>query len=158
MRILFALAGLVVVGIAALSAIFIGGMRAKWPPVIDRARRMNRSFFASEQLRAASTPGAYAGVLRHRGRKSGASYATPVSIKRHGDDFVIGIVYGRQTEWVKNVIASGSAVIELEGETHQVGQPQIVPTAEVADAFPSGDQRLNRLLRIDECLRLRPVV
>ncbi len=158
MRILIALVGLVIVGIAALSAVFISGMRAKWPPVVDRVRRMNRSFFAAEQLKAAGTPGAYAGVLRHRGRKSGASYATPVSVKRHGDDFVIGMVYGRRTEWVKNVLASGSAVIELDGETYQVDQPQIVPTAEVADAFPSGDQRLNRLLGVDECLRLRPVI
>jgi deazaflavin-dependent oxidoreductase (nitroreductase family) len=158
MQILFSLVGLVTVGIAVLSAVIIGGIRAKWPPVIDRARHMNRSFFASKQLDSAGTPGAYAGVLHHRGRKSGHSYTTPVSIKRHGDEFVIAIVYDRRTEWVKNVIAAGSAVIELDGGTYQVGQPEIVPSAEVADAFPPGDQRLNRLLAIDECLRLRPVV
>lgn len=158
MQILFSVVTLVIVGIGALSVLLIGGMRAKWPPVIDGLRRMNRSFFASEQLETAGKPGAYAGVLRHRGRTSGASYATPVSIKRHGDEFVIAMVYGRRTAWVKNVMAAGSAVIELDGETYQVDQPQIVPTAEVADAFPPGDQRLNRLLAIDECLRLRPVV
>jgi deazaflavin-dependent oxidoreductase (nitroreductase family) len=155
---LFSLVGLAIVGIAAVSAVIVAGMRAKWPPVIDRVRHMNRSFFASEQLESAGTPGAYAGMLHHRGRKSGHSYTTPVSIKRHGDEFVIAIVYGRRTEWVKNVIAAGSAVIELDGETYQVGQPEIVPTAEVADAFPRGDQRLNHLLAIDECLRLGPVV
>jgi deazaflavin-dependent oxidoreductase (nitroreductase family) len=157
MRMLISLVGVAILAIAVLSAVVIGGMRAKWPPVIDRVRQMNRSFFASEQLETAGTPGAYAGVLHHVGRKSGHSYATPVSIKPNGDDFVIAIVYGRRTEWLKNVIAAGSAVIDLEGETHQVGQPEIVPTAEVADAFPSGDQRLNRILGIDECLRLRPV-
>jgi deazaflavin-dependent oxidoreductase (nitroreductase family) len=151
---IIALLGVLVLGVAALGALFVGGMRAKWPPVVDRVRRMNRSFLASQQLETAGGPGAYAGVLRHTGRKSGNSYATPVSIKRHGDDFVIAMVYGRRTDWVQNIIAAGSAVIELDGETYSVDLPEIVPTADVADAFPPGDQRLNRWLAIDECLRL----
>ena len=96
-------------------------------------------------------------MLRHTGRKSGNSYATPVSIKAHGDDFVIAMVYGRRTDWVQNVMAARSALIELDGKTYAVGLPEIVPSAEVADAFSTGDQRLNRLLAVDECMRLHRV-
>ena len=154
MKLLVSVVGIAIVGMAALGVVFVGGMRAKWPPVIDRVRRMNRSFFASQQLATAGGPGAYAGVLRHTGRKSGNSYATPVSIKRHGDDFVIAMVYGRRSDWLQNIIAAGSAVIELDGQTYSVDLPKIVPTADVADAFSPGDQRLNRWLAINECLRL----
>jgi deazaflavin-dependent oxidoreductase (nitroreductase family) len=157
MKLLSLAVGLTIIGMAALGAIFIGGIRAKWPPVVDRVRRMNRSFFASEQLKSAGGPGAYAGALRHTGRKSGNNYVTPVGIKRHGDSFVIAMVYGRRTDWVRNIIAAGSAVVELDGETYSVDLPEIVPSADVADAFTPGDQRLNRLLAIDECLQLHRV-
>lgn len=147
----------VVVAGAVLGAVFLGGMRAKWPPVVDRVRAMNRRFLAAQQMETAGGPGAYAGVLRHRGRSSGKAYATPVTIKPSDGAFVMAMVYGRRTDWVKNVLAAGSAVIELDGDTVQVDQPEIVPMAEVADAFSAGDQRVNRLIGVDECLRVRPV-
>jgi len=155
MTALVSILGALAVGVVALVGVFIGGMRTKWPPVVDRVRGMNRRFFAAQQLETAGGPGAYAGIVHNRGRKSGKDYATPVTIKRLGDDFVIAMVYGRRTDWVKNVLAAGSVRIELEGDSYEVGEPEIVPTSEVAAAFSSGDQRINRLLAIDECLRLR---
>jgi deazaflavin-dependent oxidoreductase (nitroreductase family) len=156
MQTLASVLGLLLLAVVGLGAVFVAGMRAKWPPVVDRVRHMNRSFFAAQQLETAGSPGAYAGVLHHVGRTSGADYATPVTIKRYGDDFVIAMVYGRRSDWVKNIMIAGSAVIDLEGETYQVADPEIVPTSEVADAFPASDQRVNRLLAIDECLVLHP--
>ena len=155
MTALVSILGALIVALVALAGVFIGGMRAKWPPVVDRVRGMNRRFFAAQQLATAGGPGAYAGIVHSRGRTSGNEYATPVTIKRLGDDFVIAMVYGRRADWVRNVLAAGSAVIELEGDVYEVGEPEIVPTSEVADAFSSGDQRINRLLATDECLRLR---
>lgn len=157
LSLVFSLPAVSVVAITALGAVVVVGMRAKWSPVIDGVRRMNRSFFASEQRETAGTPGAYAGLLHHRGRTSGTAYETPVSIKRYDDDLVIAIVYGQRTDWLRNVLAAGSAVIVLDGETYHVGQPQIVPMESVANAFSTGDQRLNRVLAIDEALRLRVV-
>lgn len=157
MTALISILGVALLGLIALVGIFIGGMRAKWPPVVDRVRSMNRSFFAAQQLETAGEPGAYAGVIHHRGRTSGSEYATPVTIKRLGDDYVIAMVYGRRSDWVRNVLAAGTATIDLEGSSHRVGQPEIVPTSEVAAAFSAADQRINRWLAIDECLRLRPL-
>jgi deazaflavin-dependent oxidoreductase (nitroreductase family) len=157
MRIFLFLTAIAFTGLALLGTVFVAGMRAKWPPVIDGVRRLNRSYFASQQLESAGTPGASAGVLRHTGRKSGNSYTTPLGIKGHGDDFVIAIVYGRRTDWLQNVMAAGSAFIEFEGESYTVDRPEIVPMAEVAGAFPPGDQRWNRLLAIDESLLLHRV-
>jgi deazaflavin-dependent oxidoreductase (nitroreductase family) len=155
MTIIASLLGALLIAFVGLVGVLIGGMRAKWPPVVDRVRGMNRRYFAKQQLETAGQPGAYAGVLHHRGRNSGTEYATPVTIKRLGDDFVIAMVYGRRSDWVKNVLAADSVTVELDGSSYELGQPEIVPTSDVADAFSPSDQRLNRLIAIDECVRLR---
>src|ERR1700686_3590454 len=48
------------------------------------------------------------GILIHVGRKSGRVYRTPVNIFRAPDGFLIALTYGRESEWVKNVMAAGA--------------------------------------------------
>ena len=156
MQILASVLGLVLLGAAGLGALFVGGMRTKWPPVIDRVRRMNRAFFSEQQLEMAGEPGAYAGVVHHVGRKSGTAYATPVTIERLDDDFIIALVYGRRTDWARNVLAAGTATIDLDGDSYEVDRPEIIPTSQAAEAFSSSDRMFQRVLATDECLRLQP--
>jgi hypothetical protein len=79
MNTLALLVGLVLAMVAALGAVFVMGMRTKWPPVVDLVRRMNRVVLNPEQLKTAGSPGAYAGVLHHTGRVSGTAYETPLA-------------------------------------------------------------------------------
>ena len=44
----------------------------------NTVRRFNRAFGNPHQMKTAGTPGAYASVIRHVGRKTGRSYETPV--------------------------------------------------------------------------------
>src|SRR5260370_24326023 len=53
---------------------------------------------------AARLPGF--GILRHVGRKSRKVYRTPVNVFRTPDGFLIALTYGRESEWVKNVMAA----------------------------------------------------
>ena len=71
------------------------------------------------------------------------------------DGFLIALPYGTRTQWLRNVLAAGRAEIVVEGETHQVDRPELVPTASYATAFSLTDQRLFRWLAVNECLRLR---
>jgi len=96
-------------------------------------------------------------VIRHRGRISGRTYETPVGAVPTDDGFVIALVCGSRTNWLRNVLASGSATIVHDGHTWSVDQPQVVPMQAAADAFPAGDRRGFRLLRVDQCLRVRRV-
>jgi len=155
MNTLALLVGLVLAAVAALASLFVMGMRTKWPPVVDLVRRMNRVALNPEQLKTAGSPGAYAGVLHHTGRVSGTAYETPLGIVPIDDGFVIALVYGPRTEWLKNVLASGMATIDYEGAAYEVDQPEVVPTEEVADAFSAMDRRYQRLLAVDSCLRVR---
>jgi deazaflavin-dependent oxidoreductase (nitroreductase family) len=157
MSVLVSLLGAVLIGLVALVTLFLGGMRAKWPPVVDAVRRLNLRVMNPRQMDTAGQPGAFAGILRHTGRSSGKTYETPLGIEPTADGFVIAIVYGSRAQWVKNVLAAGSATVIVEGETYQVERPEVVPLATVIDDFKPSDQRLFRMFGVTECLRLHKV-
>jgi deazaflavin-dependent oxidoreductase (nitroreductase family) len=73
---------------------------------------------------AARLPGF--GILTHVGRKSGRIYRTPVNVFRAPDGFVIALTYGRDSEWVKNVLAAGGCQLETRGVRYQLSSPTIV--------------------------------
>ncbi len=157
-RLLARLVGATVVALAAVVTVFVVGMRTKSPAVLDRVRRFNRAVTNPRVLRSAGSPGASASVIRHVGRRSGRSYETPVGPFAVGDDFVIALPYGPGADWVRNVVASGSATLVHEGRTVPVHRPEVVPTAEIVTELPSSEQRTLRLFGVDQCLRVRPVL
>jgi F420H(2)-dependent quinone reductase len=53
------------------------------------------------------------GILTHVGRKSGRVYRTPVNVFREPEGFLIALTYGRESEWVRNVVAAGAASLKL---------------------------------------------
>jgi len=149
--------GLLALGMAALVTVFLLGMRSKWPPVVDTMRRINRAIFNPRTLKSAGTPGASAGVLQHSGRTSGASYQTPLGIVPTSDGFAIALVYGSDTDWLKNVLAAGRATIRHEGVSYEVDRPRIVPMADAAGEFSAADRWFHALFAVDSCLRLHRV-
>ena len=65
-------------------------------------------------------------VVSHVGRRSGRTYRTPVSLFRRGDGYVIALMYGADSQWVRNVLASGGADIETRGARIRLVGPEIV--------------------------------
>jgi deazaflavin-dependent oxidoreductase (nitroreductase family) len=62
-------------------------------------------------------------VLVHRGRKSGRLYKTPLSILVDDpvrEEVVVSPMWGRDSDWYRNVIAGGLVEIHLRGEKRQV--------------------------------------
>jgi deazaflavin-dependent oxidoreductase (nitroreductase family) len=150
------LIGGVLVALVATGTVFLVGMRRKSPLVLDTVRRASRTM-KPLALRSAGTPGAHASVIRHVGRTTGRAYETPVGAVATADGFVIALPYGPNTDWLKNVLASGSATIVDEGSTYGVDHPQVVPMAEAGRHFSPQDQRAHRMFGVDECLRVRRV-
>jgi hypothetical protein len=144
--------------LVAIGIVFFIGMRTRSPLVRDVVRRFNRAFGNPHQMKTAGTPGAYASVIRHIGRKTGRSYETPMVPFATEDGFVIALPYGSGTDWVRNVMASGSAAIVHEGNTYRVDQPELVPLVMAAPYMPAKEQRELRRFAIDQCLRVRRVV
>ena len=63
------------------------------------------------------------GILTHAGRKSGRVYRTPVNVFRAPEGFLIALTYGRESEWVKNVLAAGGCELETRGVRCQLFAP-----------------------------------
>jgi deazaflavin-dependent oxidoreductase (nitroreductase family) len=152
-----ALVGALFLGVLTVGVAFVVGMRARSPRLLNAIRRFNRAVSNPIQMRSAGTQGAYASVIRHTGRRSGRPYATPVGVVAAEDGFVIVLVYGRNTDWLKNVLASGSATIVHEGRARRVDRPEMIPMEAAVSDLSAGDQRSQRMLGIDQCLRVRRV-
>jgi deazaflavin-dependent oxidoreductase (nitroreductase family) len=73
---------------------------------------------------AAQLPGF--GILSHVGRKSGRVYRTPVNVFRVPDGFLIALTYGRESEWVRNVLAANGCQLETCRERYLLSAPTIV--------------------------------
>jgi deazaflavin-dependent oxidoreductase (nitroreductase family) len=96
----------------------------------------------------------YFGVVLHRGRTSGRLYRTPVTTFPHGDGFVIALTYGRDVDWVKNVITAGRCrLIQRRRAVDLVG-PRVTPLREDGGAIPGWIRIILRMLRVREVLHL----
>jgi deazaflavin-dependent oxidoreductase (nitroreductase family) len=148
--------GGLLVAVVAMAIVFVAGMRAKSPVVLNAVRRSSRR---SKRfvMKTAGTPGASASVVRHLGRTSGTAYETPVVAVPTDDGFVIALPYGPNTDWLKNVLASGSATIVHDGSEHAVGQPEVIELAEATSRFGPNEQRAHRLFAVKQGLRVRTV-
>src|SRR5258708_40178329 len=73
---------------------------------------------------AARLPGF--GIITHMGRKSGRVYRTPVNVFQAPNGFLVALTYGRESEWVKNVLAAGGCQVETRGRRYQLTAPTIV--------------------------------
>ncbi len=146
-------AGLLAVG-AVLGAVFLVGMRRKTPSVQRVVRLVNKAFWNPRSMKDAGTSGAYASVVHHVGRRSGAAYQTPVVPVKTEDGFVIALPYGTRADWVQNVLAAGRASIAYEGETYYVDRPEVVATEDVDVYFDGSERRTHRAFHVDQALRL----
>jgi deazaflavin-dependent oxidoreductase (nitroreductase family) len=146
--------GIVVVALMAIATVFVLGVRAKWPFVLGPLFSMQRTLSNPATMKTAGAAGSTYSIVRHRGRKSGRDLETPVGVAAVGDAFLIALPYGSQTNWVRNVLAAGSAGVVHDGRTYAVDRPEVVPMREVEGAFSATDRRSFRLFGVRECLRV----
>src|SRR5215469_14165706 len=70
------------------------------------------------------------GIVRHRGRKAGRAYATPLGIRpAAAGGFVMPLTFGDVAGRYRNIMAAGWCVITWRGHDHTVADPVIVGRA-----------------------------
>ncbi len=67
-------------------------------------------------------------VLLHTGRRSGRAYRTPVLAFRSGRHLVVALVYGRESDWLRNLTAAPGQVVRRRRTYDLVGAPRVTPT------------------------------
>jgi len=105
-------------------------------------------------LRSAGKEGSRTTIVRHVGRRSGLAYETPVIAVQHDDSFLIALPYGGRTDWLKNVLAKGSATLVADGHAYEVDRPEVVPIAEATTYFPRREQRMHRQFHVSTALEV----
>jgi deazaflavin-dependent oxidoreductase (nitroreductase family) len=65
-------------------------------------------------------------VVTNVGRKSGKLYRTPVNVFREPSGFLIALTYGRDSGWIKNVLAARGCELETRLVKYQLSTPVIV--------------------------------
>jgi deazaflavin-dependent oxidoreductase (nitroreductase family) len=125
-------------------------------PVQSSLRQLTK-FTRPLALRSAGKQGSGTSVVCHVGRKTGQSYQTPVVAVEHDGTVYIALPYGERTDWLKNVLAKGSATVVSGGDRSKVDQPEMISMAEATGFFRAKEQRMHRRFGVDACLRAHRV-
>jgi deazaflavin-dependent oxidoreductase (nitroreductase family) len=68
-------------------------------------------------------------VVHHRGRRTGRELSVPVTVRPAPGVFVIALPWGPRTNWARNVLAAGGAVVRWKGVDHRVDRPEVLDAA-----------------------------
>jgi deazaflavin-dependent oxidoreductase (nitroreductase family) len=93
--------------------------------------------------------------LEHVGRKSGTVRHTPVRAFRSGNTVIVGLNFGRQSDWYQNIKAAGTCRMRLDGEQLTLGAPALVPAAQGVQDLPWLFRfALRHVVHTAECVQL----
>jgi deazaflavin-dependent oxidoreductase (nitroreductase family) len=76
-------------------------------------------------------------VICHRGRRSGRAYRTPVLAFKRGRRLAIVILYGEESDWLRNVLAGGGQVVRA-GRTNDLIDPRVLDADAAEGISPLG--------------------
>jgi len=124
-------------------------------PVTAASRALNKCIGNPAMMRLAGRRYFFAGVIRHKGRRSGREYATPIWAVPTTDGIVISLPFGEGADWLKNVLAAGRATIETRGETWAVAEPEVIDREAAWPLLPRRARLLFGLAGIERYLKLR---
>ena len=93
--------------------------------------------------------------LEHIGRKSGTVRHTPVRAFRAGNTVIIGLNFGRQSDWYQNIKAAGTCRMRLGSEQLTLGAPTLIPAAQGVRDMPwLFGFALRHVVHTAECVQL----
>ncbi|HEU5024699.1 MAG TPA: nitroreductase family deazaflavin-dependent oxidoreductase [Spirillospora sp.] len=86
-------------------------------------------------------------VIVHKGRTSGREYRTPVTAFRSGGRLIVGLPYGADTDWVRNLLAEGRGGVERLGRVRRISGPRVLTADDAAD-LPAAARPLTRYMDV----------
>ncbi len=90
--------------------------------------------------------------VEYVGRKSGIVRRTPVWAFVTSDHVIVGLPYGRDVNWARNVMASGHCRMQIHAQVYELDEPQVRGSTELPE-LP--EWRKRQFSRTMEYLRLR---
>lgn len=90
-------------------------------PMPSWVGQINKRVFNRMELRKGKRP-----VITHVGRSSGETYTTPLDAHSVEGGYIFILMYGSDSDWVKNVLAAGTATLTVDGIDVELANPQLV--------------------------------
>jgi deazaflavin-dependent oxidoreductase (nitroreductase family) len=156
-KILAVVLGVVVVEQIVETVLMTWALRSGNPRAIKLVMWYHKHVTNPVMVRFFSGRSAHAALLHHVGRRSGKAFVTPLTAHRAEDSIIVGLPYGTEVDWLRNLQAAGRGVLELDGRSIAVGQPEVVPVDHVVAVLPPFLARLFRLHNTKLALRLHIV-
>jgi hypothetical protein len=72
-------------------------------------------------------------VICHRGRRSGRAYRTPVVAHKRRGKLRVAVLYGEESDWVRNLLSAGGGQVVRGGRTYELINPHLAGRLLVAD-------------------------
>jgi deazaflavin-dependent oxidoreductase (nitroreductase family) len=94
-------------------------------------------------------------IVTHVGRRSGHVYRTPVNVFRDGGRFVFALTYGRESDWVSNVLAAERCQLETRRRTIELRNPHLFVDPR-RQAVPRPVRLILGAAHVDEFLAMTP--
>ena len=89
-------------------------------------------------------------IVHHKGRRSGKSYRTPILAFPTETGFLFALTYGRKVDWVRNLKASDSGVLEYKSEKIPFTGVKLRKYDEAL--FPRWARRSLRRVSVEDCI------
>jgi deazaflavin-dependent oxidoreductase (nitroreductase family) len=118
-------------------------------PVPRWVAKVNRRFTNPLALKRGDWP-----VLTHVGRTSGETYRTPLDAEPIDDGYIFMLVYGSDSDWVQNVLATGTATLDIDDDTFQLVNPRLISKKDARQLLPSETKEPPGFLRIGDYLQV----
>ncbi len=151
------LVGIIIVEEIIETTLMVWAFRTGSPRALRMLTSYHKHVTNPVMVRWFSGRSTHAALVQHVGRRSGRTYATPVTAHRSGDTIIVPLPYGTQVDWLRNVQAAGTGVVKLENRSFVVDEPEVVPLSRVEPLLPPMVTRIVQLHDTEDALCLHVV-
>ena len=118
-------------------------------PVPKFMAHVNKRLFNKLELRKGVRP-----VLTHVGRSSGSTFRTPLDAHPVDGGYIFIALYGADSDWVKNILAAGTALLTLGDDEFELVNPRVVSKDVAWPQMAKETKEPPKFLRVTEFLQM----
>jgi deazaflavin-dependent oxidoreductase (nitroreductase family) len=111
--------------------------------------KINKRVFNKLELKRGVRP-----VITHVGRSSGKTYRTPLDAHRADGSFIFIVMYGSSSDWVRNILASSTAQLDIGGDHYQLVSPRLISKDAAWQQLPGTARPPPGWLNVSEYLQM----
>lgn len=111
--------------------------------------KVNKRVFNPREIKRGKRP-----VLTHVGRSSGTVYQTPLDAHEVDEGYIFIVMYGSDSDWVKNILAAGATTLTVDGDEVQLTAPRLISKDEAWQVLSADTKAPPEFLKVTEHLQM----